>query len=176
MPLIRRMASHVGRKASFFTCASITYPFAGAYFDLAIAIKCLGVSISYLVIVGALIPQIVQGYFPDTPFDSLWRQKETWITISMFVIMPFCFLRRLDSLRYTSAFSLCAVGYLLMVVIGFYVYPTTEMPAKPTFAEIEWLKLDSNFFSYLPVYIFAFTCHQVNCQIYVVECTQSFKS
>jgi amino acid permease len=98
--LLARMAAQVGRKSSFFTCASITYPSAAVYFDMAIAVKCFGVSISYLVIVGALIPQIVHGYFPQTPIDSVWRQRETWITISMFIIIPFCFMKRLDSLRY----------------------------------------------------------------------------
>lgn len=84
--LLGRMAAQVGRKASFNTCASITYPFAAVYFDLAVAVKCFGVSISYLVIVGSLIPQIVAGYWPDIAADSVWRNRETWITISMIIM------------------------------------------------------------------------------------------
>ncbi|KAJ3303091.1 hypothetical protein HDV03_004170 [Kappamyces sp. JEL0829] len=158
--LLSRIAAQVGRKSSFFTCASITYPHAAVYFDLAIAVKCFGVSISYLVIVGGLIPQIVHGYWPDTPVESIWRNRETWITISMLVITPFCFLRRLDSLKYTSAFSLVAVAYLLFVVVLFFIQPSSYMPPKPQWSELEWFRFDSNTLSHLPIFVFAFTCHQ----------------
>ena len=53
--LLGIMASQVGRKASFFTCSQITYPALAPLFDLAVAVKCFGVSISYLVITGGLV-------------------------------------------------------------------------------------------------------------------------
>lgn len=158
--LLSRIAAQVGRKSSFFTCASITYPTAAVYFDLAIAVKCFGVSVSYLVILGGLIPNIVGNYFPELALDSWFRQKESWITISMFIIAPFCFLRRLDSLRYTSAFSLMAVIYLLLVVVSFFIWPLPAMPRMPNISEIEWIKFDSNTISHLSIFVFAFTCHQ----------------
>ena len=36
------------RRASFFTIAEITFPKAAVFFDAAIAIKCFGVSIGYV--------------------------------------------------------------------------------------------------------------------------------
>lgn len=158
--LLSKMAAQVGRKSSFFTCASITYPSAAIYFDLAIAIKCFGVSVSYLVIVGSLLPQIVQGFAPNVPLDSIWLQKQTWITVGMILVAPTCFLRRLDSLRYTSAFSLLAVLYLVFIVNWFYFSPSKEMPPKPTWEELDWFKFDSGFVSHFPIFVFAFTCHQ----------------
>ncbi|KAJ3000232.1 hypothetical protein HDV02_000145 [Globomyces sp. JEL0801] len=158
--LLSQIAAQVGRKSSFFTCASITYPKAALFFDLAIAIKCFGVSISYLVIVGGLMPQIVAAFYPETALDSLWRSRDMWITACMFIIAPFAFLRRLDSLRYTSAVALMAVVYLLLVVVSFYFFPSQDMPEPPTFGEIEWLKFDSNFLSHFPIFVFAiFSVH-----------------
>lgn len=46
------------RTASFSSISNLTYPQASILFDLAIAIKCFGVSISYLLIFGKLMPQV----------------------------------------------------------------------------------------------------------------------
>jgi amino acid permease len=127
---------------------------------LAIAIKCFGVSVSYLVITGSLMPQIVQGFFPNTSQDSIWLMKNIWITIGMITVIPLCFLRRLDSLRYTSAFSLVSVVYLFFVVVLFYLNPSPEMPPKPALEDLEWFRFDSGFVTHFPIFVFAFTCHQ----------------
>ncbi|KAI8925385.1 transmembrane amino acid transporter protein-domain-containing protein [Entophlyctis helioformis] len=161
--LLSRVAAQVGRKSSFFACAKITYPHAALWIDLAIAIKCFGVSVSYLVICGDLMPQVSQGLYAGTllPTDLL-LSKKFWITVSILAIAPVTFLRRLDSLRYTSAFALMAVVYLVYVVLVFYASPpATGMPLPPpTFDEIEWFKPSTDIFTTLPIFVFAFTCHQ----------------
>lgn len=162
--LLSRIAAQAGRKSSFFTCASITYPRAAVYFDLAIAVKCFGVSISYLVIIGRVVPEIIKGIWPSL-VGSVWSNRETWITISMIILVPFCFLRKLDSLKYTSAFSLCAVIYLLFVILGFYFMPLEEM-VFPKFSELVWFKFSSQILKNLPIFVFAFTCHQNIFSIY----------
>ncbi|KAJ8331779.1 hypothetical protein QVD99_002025 [Batrachochytrium dendrobatidis] len=161
--LLSRVAAQVGRKSSFFACAKITYPDAAVWIDFAIAVKCFGVSISYLVICGDLLPQVSQGLSNNSlPNDHYLLSKFFWTTASIFLIAPFAFLRQLNSLRYTSAFALTAVVYLLFVVIWFYISPPkTSMPfPPPTFDEIEWIKISSKLFTALPVFVFAFTCHQ----------------
>jgi amino acid permease len=55
--LLSLLAQNFGRKASFFSCSKITWPSLSIFFDLAIAIKCFGVSVSYLVICRDLLPQ-----------------------------------------------------------------------------------------------------------------------
>jgi amino acid permease len=55
LTLLSHCAARVGRQSSFFQVSKITYPAAGIYFDLAIAVKCFGVSISYLVIIRDLV-------------------------------------------------------------------------------------------------------------------------
>lgn len=157
--MLSKVASLVGRKSSFFACSGITYPYAAVWFDLAIAIKCFGVSVSYLVICGDLLPQVVAGFMPWVAADSIWRTKLLWITFCIFGISPTCFLTRLDSLRYTSAFALTAVFYLLFVVIVFFISPpATGMPfPMPKLSEIVWFSLDSKLVSHLPIFVFAFT-------------------
>jgi Transmembrane amino acid transporter protein len=72
--LLSKVAQKVGRTSSFFSCAKITYPNIAILIDLAIAIKCFGVSISYLVISGELLPKVIGGFFPSVDVDSIWRR------------------------------------------------------------------------------------------------------
>ncbi|KAJ3281688.1 hypothetical protein HK104_011323 [Borealophlyctis nickersoniae] len=158
--LLTKVAAEVGRTSSFFACSKITYPGAAVLFDLAIAVKCFGVSVSYLVICGDLLPKVVAGFVPGIEADSIWLTRELWISICMALILPLCFLRRLDSLRYTSAFALLAVVYLLFIVVSYYIFPPPDMPPRPAPSEIRWVNVDSKFLNYLPIFVFAFTCHQ----------------
>jgi amino acid permease len=63
LTLLTICASRVGRHSSFFAVSNITYPQAAIWFDLAIAIKCFGVSISYLVIIGDLVSMMAHPIF-----------------------------------------------------------------------------------------------------------------
>jgi len=53
--LLTRCATYTGRNSSFFSLSMITFPQASVFFDLAISIKCFGVSVSYLIIIGDLV-------------------------------------------------------------------------------------------------------------------------
>ena len=154
--LLTKVAALSGRSSSFSACSKLTYPKAGVYFDLAIAIKCFGVSISYLVICGDLLPQVASGFFPDLPIDSIFRLKTFWITVSILTIAPFCFFKSLTALRYTSTLALSAVVYLLIIVIYFYSNSSYHFN-RPSFDDIQWFRVDSKFFTYLPIFVFAFT-------------------
>lgn len=58
---LARCADKVGgRNASFSSLSRLTWPKLGIFFDTAIAIKCFGVAISYLIIIGDLMPQVKQ--------------------------------------------------------------------------------------------------------------------
>ncbi|KAI8910471.1 transmembrane amino acid transporter protein-domain-containing protein [Gorgonomyces haynaldii] len=164
--LLTRVASQVGRKSSFFACAKVTYPNAAIYFDLAIAVKCFGVSISYLVICGDLLPQVMHGFFPFLEETSFLRTKFFWTTVCLIGIAPANFMSKLDSLRYTSAFALSAVFYLLFVVIVFFISPPDGMPQRPALEDIVWFQFDTKLVSFLPIFVFAFTCHQNIFSIY----------
>ncbi|KAF9959972.1 hypothetical protein BGZ72_008301 [Mortierella alpina] len=168
---LTRSASRThGRSASFFACSKLTYPSAAVFFDVAIAIKCFGVGISYLIIIGDLMPEVVRSLtamaFMAAGGDGagdidpqLWFlvDRRFWITIFMGIIGPISFLRRLDSLKATSALALTAVFYLVFIVIHFYLKPEQPLPPKE---EIRYVYLSSQFWTTLPIFVFAFTCHQ----------------
>ncbi|KAK9694661.1 hypothetical protein K7432_013341 [Basidiobolus ranarum] len=155
--LLARCASHVeGRNASFNTISLLSYPNAAIWFDLAIAIKCFGVSISYLIVIGDLMPEVM-GWFGISPSHSFLLDRRFWITIFMLFIIPLAFLRKLDSLRYTSFVALSAVLYLIVIVIYHYLDP--EQPSPPP-EDIHLINFGGMFLSRFPIFVFAFTCHQ----------------
>ncbi|KAK0545763.1 hypothetical protein OC846_004818 [Tilletia horrida] len=164
--LLTRCADKLGgRRTSFFDIASRTVPGGAKWFDAAIALKCFGVSIGYLIICGQLMPQVVISFtkalhrdihsIPDFLLD-----RSTWILVLMVLLMPFCFLRRLDSLRHTSYLSLLAVLYLVVIVLSYALRPSMRATLPPRKGEIHLIRFDSSLISIFPVFVFAFTCAQ----------------
>jgi len=181
--LLTRCATYTGRNSSFFSLSMITFPQASIFFDFAISIKCFGVSVSYLIIVGDLMPIVTLGLFPSVPLDSMLLTREFWITVSVVLIIPLAFMRKLDSMRHTSFISLLAVLYLLFIVVYYYFVPfgTNEMqhrrdlskntvpelnPSYPVNPKIENFIISMDLFKNLPIYVFAFTCHQNVLSVY----------
>ncbi|KAI0825680.1 vacuolar amino acid transporter 5 [Irpex lacteus] len=150
------------RRASFFAIAELTFPRAAVFFDAAIAIKCFGVSISYLIIVKTLMPNVVSALYHDlTSADTnppAWALSgRVWITIMMLILVPLSFLRKLDSLRHTSYIALFSVAYLVVIVVSCYFFPIKGTPER---GEIHFIKFTSNTISTFPVQVFAYTCAQ----------------
>ncbi|CAO3671866.1 unnamed protein product [Umbelopsis vinacea] len=156
--LSKAAARTEGRDASFFAVSQLTWPSAAIFFDLAIAIKCFGVGISYMLIVGDLMPQIIQTIFhPGVDLEYL-LDRRIWITVFMLTVVgPLSFSRKLDSLKYTSLIALFAVAYLCLIVIWHFYTP--NFPTAPA-DQIELIHFSTKFFTSLPVFVFAFTCHQ----------------
>lgn len=105
------------RRASFFAISQLTFPRAAVFFDAAIATKCFGVSVSYLIIIKTLMPNVVASLYHDlTSADSNppeWALSgRIWLVIFMAVLIPLAFLRHLNSLRHTSYVALFSVGEL----------------------------------------------------------------
>lgn len=69
--------------ASFFALSQITYPNAAVIFDGAIAIKCFGVGVSYLIIIGDLMPGVVRGFSGDVEGLKFLVDRHFWITAFM---------------------------------------------------------------------------------------------
>jgi amino acid permease len=85
------------RKASFYAIAMSepAWPGAAIAMDLAVAIKCWGVSISYLIVVGDLGSSMFASdttvYGPSNPIF--------WISLGIVLISPVTFMQKLDSLK-----------------------------------------------------------------------------
>ena len=76
-----RCARYLDRgSASFFALSQITYPNAAVLFDAAIAIKCFGVAISYLIIIGDLMPGVVKGFSETRGGLPFLVDRHFWVT------------------------------------------------------------------------------------------------
>lgn len=77
-----RCARYLERgSASFFALSQSTYPNAALLFDAAIAIKCFGVGVSYLIIIGDLMPGVVEGLSDNAP--DVLLERRFWVTAFM---------------------------------------------------------------------------------------------
>ncbi|KAI9847756.1 MAG: hypothetical protein M1838_000779 [Thelocarpon superellum] len=154
-----RCARYLDRgSASFFALSQITYPNAAIFFDGAIAIKCFGVGVSYLIIIGELMPQVVRAFNGRAGDVSFLVDRGFWITAFMLVMIPLSFLRRLDSLKYTSIVALISIGYLVVLVVVHCIKGDT-MEGRGEIRVIQWAGALPTLSSF-PVIVFAYTCHQ----------------
>ncbi|KAF4124428.1 Amino acid permease [Geosmithia morbida] len=143
--------------SSFFALSQITYPNAAVVFDMAIAVKCFGVGVSYMIIIGDLMPGVVLGFNSGADQVPYLVDRHFWITAFMLLVIPLSFLRRLDSLKYTSLISLVSIGYLIVLVIYHFAHDPHADPSQ--IRVIEWASAVETL-SALPVVVFAYTCHQ----------------
>lgn len=176
-----RCARYLERgSASFFALSQITYPNAAVIFDAAIAIKCFGVGVSYLIIIGDLMPGVVQGFSETAGGVSFLVDRHFWVTGFMcvlyydhlprawslsllmerhrLVVIPLSFLRRLDSLKYTSVIALISIGYLVILVVAHFIKGDTMQHRGPL-RLVRWESAVATLSSF-PVIVFAYTCHQ----------------
>ncbi|EPE36927.1 hypothetical protein GLAREA_09090 [Glarea lozoyensis ATCC 20868] len=154
-----RCARYLERgKASFFALSQITYPNAAVIFDAAIAIKCFGVGVSYLIIIGDLMPGVVRGFYEGADSVDFLVNRHFWVTVFMLVVIPLAFLRRLDSLKYTSIIALISISYLVVLVVFHFIKGDTLAQKGPV-RVIQWGGLTTVLKSF-PVIVFAYTCHQ----------------
>lgn len=82
-----RCARYLDRgSASFFALSQITYPNAAVIFDAAIAIKCFGVGVSYLIIIGDLMPGVAMGFNRNAGDIPFLVDRQFWVTAFMWVL------------------------------------------------------------------------------------------
>ncbi|KAF2868066.1 transmembrane amino acid transporter protein-domain-containing protein [Massariosphaeria phaeospora] len=154
-----RCAKYVDRgHVSFAALSQLTYPNLSIIFDAAIAIKCFGVAVSYLIIIGDLMPGVVEAFSPGATEVAFLVDRQFWITAFMLIVIPLSFLRRLDSLKYTSVIALCSIAYLVVLIVAHYIRGDT-LEDRGEVRVFEWAGPISVLAAF-PVIVFAYTCHQ----------------
>lgn len=149
-------SQYVGRTATVNKLAMLTYPRLSPLFDLAVACKCFGVAISYLIVIGDTCRGIMMG-FAGSP--SLLLDRRFWLAVAALPMIPLAFLKRIDSLKYTSFAGLLSVLYLVLVAIWNFVRPDATRP--PANAGIQpFGDFDLTSIKSFSVFVFSFTCHQ----------------
>ncbi|ONH75608.1 Vacuolar amino acid transporter 6 [Pichia kudriavzevii] len=103
--------------ATFFTVCRITYPGLSLLFDFAIFLQCFGVGVSYIVLTGDLLPLVYT-------FDG-WDEhsmKFFYVLGSAFLVVPLCYMKKIDSLKYASIIALLAIVYIAFLIYGYFFY------------------------------------------------------
>lgn len=82
---------------------------------------------------------------------------------SRLIVIPLSFLRKLDSLKYTSVIALISIGYLVVLVVYHFAAGDT-MDDRGSIRVFEWASGKATLASF-PVIVFAYTCHQNVCLV-----------
>ena len=77
------------------------------------------------------------------------------------IIIPISFLRRLESLKYTSFIALISIAYLVILVLAHFIKGDTDR-GNGGLRVIHWAGAIPALSSF-PVIVFAYTCHQNVC-------------
>mmetsp|Transcript_20647 Transcript_20647/g.37306 ORF Transcript_20647/g.37306 Transcript_20647/m.37306 type:complete len:480 (+) Transcript_20647:105-1544(+) len=169
--LLSKAACLTGRPSSFYSVALASVPRYTILIDLAVALKCFGVATGYLItisdsMVNALDHILLTG---DPANDerfliSLLLSRHFWVVGALVLVLPFSFYRTLDELKKASALALVFVFMLLGMIIAY-----ANGIADPCMGnesgdscrgEIEPYTNVPSTLSKLPIFVFAFTCHQ----------------
>ncbi|XP_060068570.1 sodium-coupled neutral amino acid transporter 7-like [Ylistrum balloti] len=118
---------------------------------------CFGTCITFLIIIGDQWEEVflftVKGMYCD---QHPWYmdRKSTICLSSLFLILPLCFPRRIDFLKYPSALGVVGILYVVGLVTFKYVTPHPT-PDHITTEPKQWMDL----FLVVPTICFAYQCH-----------------
>ena len=167
--LLRKAAQRAGLPSSFYSVARVAVPHYTILIDLAVALKCFGVATGYLITVGdcmvdALDHLLLNGN-PDHDnalYLRLILSRQFWVVGAILAVMPFSFYRALDDLKKTSAFALIFVFALAFGIVAYAHDPASACPDGTMNCQGEVVAFTDgpSTLSKLPIFIFAFTCHQ----------------
>lgn len=151
--LLMICSQDVGRGADLGKLAQSSIPWAAVLIDTAVFMKCFGVALSYMVIAGTLLPSV----FVTFSDSLLLKYKPFCLGLFVTVVAPFCYLKKMDALKYTSFLGLLCIVFVIIAGIFRYTYDSAIVPAKlslmSTTPNVVWL-------GGLGKFVFSFTCHQ----------------
>eukprot|EP00919_Chromeraceae_sp_WS-2016_P076518 GHVR01180784.1.p1 GENE.GHVR01180784.1~~GHVR01180784.1.p1 ORF type:complete len:448 (+),score=81.90 GHVR01180784.1:56-1399(+) len=154
-----------GNDVTLFKLAMYALPPSCKYaLDLAMVIKCIGVCTSYLIVLGDAFPKLLHMInlkpSENVMSDGMFRALVLFLVV-LLLVTPASIPKRIRSLRHTNWVSMACMAYLaLLIIIGYIVKVINDDESLP----IEPLRKGPlggrAVLSKLPVFIFAFTCHQ----------------
>ena len=117
--LLALCASRTTKPSSFYAVAQIVSPSYAILIDIAVALKCFGVATSYLIVIGDLMPDVMQ----ELGVDGMWLHRSCWVVVGFVVVAPMSFYDSLNAFKWTSTVSLIFIAIIAAVVIA-YALPT----------------------------------------------------
>ena len=124
--LLSEAADRTGRPSTFYAVAEAAQPGAGLVIDVAIAIKCFGVGTSYLIVVGDSMPKAIAATGVQ---GGLLIERRLWTFIAAALVSPLAYCKRIDALKYTSAFALACVLFVVLLIFLFAIHAAPAFEA-----------------------------------------------
>ncbi|ELU06937.1 hypothetical protein CAPTEDRAFT_153758 [Capitella teleta] len=121
----------------------------------ATALYCFGTCITFFILIGDQLDKFLMfAYGPDFCLHWYMSRSFTMISTSILFVLPLCFSRRIDFLKYVSFLGVIAVVYcVVLVTLKYFIddnHPGT-IKTKPA----HW----SDVFVVVPVICFGYQCH-----------------
>jgi amino acid permease len=172
--ILSECAIKKGGPSSFYSVAAIAMPEFTVLIDIAVAIKCFGVATSFLIVIGDLMPDVMDSL----NIGGFLLHRRIWIAIGFLIVAPLSCLKDLHSLKYTSFIS---IGFVLFLV-GVIVLYSLNIPGLDPCEDIKQgdvcvgsksnFIFNTNTLRVFSIYVFGFTCHQVSINIiYIITQT-----
>ncbi|XBW35146.1 hypothetical protein QEN19_000709 [Hanseniaspora menglaensis] len=119
-------------------------------FNFPMFLQCFGVCLSYLVLIGDIFHTLIPRF-----------ESYVYILLSTVIIVPLCFLPRLDNLKYSSMLGLAFICYIsLFIILEIFIDSSLPIWNQNTVKYgINWLKISSakECLSSFSILVFAFT-------------------
>lgn len=148
--------------SSFYTVAHSAMPKFTLLIDIAVAVKCFGVATSYLIVIGDLMPDVMEFF----EVGGALSHRQFWVFIGFLIVAPLSCLHNLDSLKFTSFFAIGFVVFLT-ILISLYAFDMPDMDACDDIANDEECKgetsnfvMDMDTMRVFSIFVFGFTCQQ----------------
>lgn len=138
-------------------------------FNLPMFLQCFGVCLSYLVLIGGIFHTLVPKF-----------ETYVYILLTTVVIIPLCFLPKLDNLKYSSMLGLGFICYISLFIIS-EIFIDSSLPIwNKVILEygINWLTISSikECLSSFSILIFAFTASMNILPIFNESADRSLKN
>ena len=150
--------------ASFYSVGKATLPSLTLVIDIAIALKCFGVAISYLIVVGDLMPDVMR----HCGGSGVLVRRELWALLGWCIAAPYAVKKDLNSLATVSSLAIVFVGFFALLVIlygsgipGMDPCEGTALDGTPCRGEIHPAVVDHHSMKAIPIFVFGFTCQHV---------------
>jgi amino acid permease len=165
--LLYLCASKTELPSSFSAVAKISsLSYLSMLIDSAVFMKCLGVATSYPIIIGDLMPQAMRQIYGSSSADNnhVIFDRHFWIFISLLICAPLCFLRSLDSLKWTSTLSVIFIATISCLLFAYAVrlFGMNPCDVDRNAAECRYdqqaVIVDEGVLRSFPIFVFVFTC------------------
>ncbi|KAF4718275.1 hypothetical protein FOZ62_017498 [Perkinsus olseni] len=141
------------RDVSYYTVAEAYAPWSRWIVDITIVVKCFGVAVSYLQVAGDVLSSLIIHWTSTSVSPFLVRALV--IAGSGLLMAPVCMAKSVKNTFITNVLAVVTIGYCVILGV-IYAYPSAgdDSAGVPEGSSV------ASVLAKLPIFIFAFTCHQ----------------